>query len=120
MSSAHVSAFNDYVRRDLGYGKDEVFKPEIDVFKEWDMAHKEPGAPFAIRGATNVMNDLGSAMTYNPSLKVMLNGGYFDLGTPFYEGWYEMHHLPIPAALQNNIEYHYYQSGYMVTRTRIR
>jgi carboxypeptidase C (cathepsin A) len=25
-----------------------------------------------------------------------------------------MHHLPIPAELQANIEYHYYQSGHMV------
>jgi carboxypeptidase C (cathepsin A) len=26
----------------------------------------------------------------------------------------EMRHLPIPAALRGNIEYHYYQSGHMV------
>jgi carboxypeptidase C (cathepsin A) len=25
-----------------------------------------------------------------------------------------MHHMPIPPALQGNIEYHYYQSGHMV------
>ncbi len=60
------------------------------------------------------MPDLASAMKYNPELKVMVNGGYYDLATPFYEGWYEMHHLPIPAKLQDNIEYHYYQSGHMV------
>ena len=48
----------------------------------------------------------------------MLNGGYFDLATPFYEGWYEMHHLPIPQNLQDNIEYHYYQSGHMVYAQR--
>jgi carboxypeptidase C (cathepsin A) len=53
-------------------------------------------------------------MKYNPSLHVMLNGGYFDLATPFYEGIYEMQHLMIPAALQNNIEYAQYLSGHMV------
>jgi carboxypeptidase C (cathepsin A) len=53
-------------------------------------------------------------MKYDPDLKVMVNGGYYDLATPFYEGWYEMHHLPIPPKLQSNIEYHYYQSGHMV------
>jgi len=113
IGSAYVSAFNDYVRKDLGYGQNEVFKPEIDV-PDWDMAHQQPGTSSPIHGAMNVMPDLASAMKYNPSLKVMLNGGYFDLGTPYYEGWYEMHHLPIPASLQNNIEYHYYQSGHMV------
>ena len=53
-------------------------------------------------------------MKTNPQLHVMVNGGYFDLATPYYEGWYEMHHLPIPDQLQKNIEYHYYPSGHMV------
>jgi hypothetical protein len=38
----------------------------------------------------------------------------FDLATPFYQGVYEMHHLPIPASLQSNIEYRFYDSGHMV------
>ena len=29
-----------------------------------------------------------------------MHAGYFDLATPFYEGIYEMAHLPIPAKLQ--------------------
>jgi carboxypeptidase C (cathepsin A) len=45
---------------------------------------------------------------------VQLHGGYFDLATPFYQGMYEMRHLPIPDNLQANIEYRYYQSGHMV------
>jgi carboxypeptidase C (cathepsin A) len=114
ISSAYVSAFNDYVRKALNFGQDKIYKPEIDVFKYWSFMHQQPGAPFAFPGATNVMPDLASAMKYNPNLKVLLNGGYFDLATPYYEGWYEMHHLPIPAALQSNIEYRYYQSGHMV------
>jgi carboxypeptidase C (cathepsin A) len=60
------------------------------------------------------MNDMAQAMIFNPQLKVMLNMGYFDLGTPFFEGVYEMHHLPMPVSLQKNIEYDYYQSGHMV------
>jgi carboxypeptidase C (cathepsin A) len=60
------------------------------------------------------MPDLAKAMKYNPNLKVLLTGGYFDLATPYYEGWFEMHHLAIPASLQGNIEYQYYPSGHMV------
>jgi len=55
-----------------------------------------------------------NAMKLNPGLKVQLNAGYFDLATPFYQGIYEMHHLPIPANLQANIEYKFYESGHMV------
>ena len=114
ISSAYVSAFNDYVRKVLGYGADKTYKPEIEVGKDWSFTHKPPGAPYAIPGALNVMPDMAYAMKYDPDLKVMVNGGYYDLATPFYEGWYEMHHLQIPDKLQANIEYHYYQSGHMV------
>ena len=114
ISSAYVAAFNDYVRKDLNFGQGKTYKPEIDIEKDWSFAHVPPGAPIAIPAAANVMPDLASAMKYNPGLKVMVNGGYYDLATPYYEGWYEMHHLQIPAKLQSNLEYHYYQSGHMV------
>ena len=114
ISSAYVSAFNDYVRTQLKYGLDQAYKPEINVFRAWDFKHQQPGMQIALQSSPNVMPDLASAMKYNPQLKIMLNGGYFDLATPYYEGWYEMHHLQIPKSLQNNIEYRYYASGHMV------
>jgi len=45
---------------------------------------------------------------------VQLHAGYFDLATPFYQGIYEMRHLPMPQNLQANIEYCFYESGHMV------
>jgi carboxypeptidase C (cathepsin A) len=114
ISSAYVSAFNDYVRKELNFGEGRAYKPEIDVGANWSYLHQPPGVPVGLPGILNVMPDLATAMKYNPGLKVMVNGGYYDLATPFYEGWYEMHHLPIPAKLQGNIEYHYYPSGHMV------
>jgi carboxypeptidase C (cathepsin A) len=60
------------------------------------------------------MPDLAMAMKYDPGLHVMLNAGYFDLATPFYEGIYEMQHLTIPPTLQGNIEFAQYESGHMV------
>ena len=114
ISSAYVSAFNDYVRKDLKYGENKEYKPEIELFKWWSFAHKPPGVPFALPGATNVMLDLATAMKYNPQLKILLNAGYFDLATPFYEGVYEMQHLPIPPDLQKNITFKFYESGHMV------
>ncbi|WP_394762075.1 S10 family peptidase [Phenylobacterium sp.] len=115
LSSAYVSGFNDYARRTLGYGEGKVFKPSVNVFRFWNNNHVPPGRGFgAPRAMLNVMPDLASAMKYNPGLKVMLLGGYYDLATPYFEGYYEMKHLPIPDALQANISYHYYQSGHMV------
>jgi len=117
LSSAYVSAFNDYARKELRYGEDKAFKPSIRTFRTWNFAHQLPGQadqPASARQGTNVMPDLANAMKLNPNLKVQLNAGYFDLATPFYQGVYEMHHLPIPQNLQANIEYRFYESGHMV------
>src|SRR5579862_8710006 len=114
ISSAYVSAFNDYVRKDLKFGENREYKPELEVWRSWDFLHKAPGSPMALPMAANVMLDLAIAMKYNPHLKVLLNAGYFDLATPFYQGVYEMQHLPIPPDLQKNIEFQFYESGHMV------
>jgi len=114
ISSAYLSVFNDYVRQKLGFGGDRIYKSEIDVDKYWSYDHQPPGADEPQRGIMNVLPDLASAMKYDPQLKVLLLGGYFDLATPFYAGWYDMHHLPIPASLAGNIQYRYYRSGHMV------
>jgi carboxypeptidase C (cathepsin A) len=116
LSSAYVAAFNEYARRELRYGDGKSFKPSIRTFGSWNFQHQLPGTTLSVsaRQGSNVMPDLANAMKINPNLKVQLNAGYFDLATPFYQGVYEMHHLPMPASLQANIEYKFYESGHMV------
>ncbi len=104
---AFTATFNNYVRTELKFGKGMNYKIFGNV-RPWDM--KRSGYV----GFPNVMKDLAHAIIYNPDLKVMLNMGYFDLGTPFYEGVYEMQHLPMPASFQKNIQFNYYYSGHMV------
>jgi carboxypeptidase C (cathepsin A) len=108
-----VSAFNDYVRKALKYGDDKMYKSMISLAGTWNYQHQPPNFFRPLRQA-NVMADLAWAMKYNPNLKIQLNAGYFDLATPFYEGIYEMRQLPMPAKLQDNIEFKFYQSGHMV------
>jgi carboxypeptidase C (cathepsin A) len=114
ISSAYVSAFNDYVRTTLKFGEKKTYKAGIDVDKLWDVLHQPPGAPAKIAGPINVMPDLAVAMKQNPNLKVQLNGGYYDLATPYFAAKYELAQLPIQAALQANIDMHFYTSGHMV------
>jgi carboxypeptidase C (cathepsin A) len=111
ISSAYVATFNDYVRKELKYGEGQTFLQSAYAVPgfTWDMKHGQND------GSTlNVMPDLAAAMKTNPHLKVMLNGGYYDLATPFFAAVYEEHHLPIPASLTSNIEYQFYESGHMV------
>jgi carboxypeptidase C (cathepsin A) len=111
--AAHVSAFNHYVRGTLHYGYGMTYEPEISILSVWSFWHRPPGQSDPVQQWPNVMPDLANAMKYNPRLRVMLNAGYFDLATPFMDGWYEMHQLRIPPSLQANISCDYYRSGHM-------
>ena len=114
ISSAYVSLFNDYVRKTLNYGGDQVYNPlSFAVNGAWDYKHQNPFGQ-AFPGATNVLPDLAIAMGQNPTMKVMLAGGYFDLATAFYAAKFQMEHLPMDAKLQSNITYGFYPSGHMV------
>jgi carboxypeptidase C (cathepsin A) len=87
-----------------------TYLPEIydEGVGHWDFKHD--GNPVSV----NVAPDLAQAMKTNPRLKVMVNGGYYDLATPFFAAQYEDKHLPIPQSLAKNIEYDWYESGHMV------
>jgi carboxypeptidase C (cathepsin A) len=115
VGSAYVAAWNDYARSTLRFPAEDGFKIFADVFPAWDMAHQAPGMPMPFTGlTTNVMLDLATVMKQNPNLKVLNTGGYYDLATPYFEGVYELEHLPIPDALRANIEYKFFPSGHMV------
>lgn len=118
ISAAYATAINQYLRAGLKYGDNQTYKPSAysDANFTWDLRHQAPGGPKVGEGegGTNVMPDLAQTMKLNPKMKVFLAGGYYDLATPFYEGIYEMHHLPIPQSLQSNISYHYYAAGHMI------
>ena len=109
ISSAYVSLFNDYVRRDLKYGEGQTYL-SMALFggSRWDFKHN--GNPLSV----NVAPDLAEALKTNPRLKIMVNGGYYDLATPYFAAQYEDKHLPIPQSLAKNIEYDWYESGHMV------
>jgi len=114
ISSAYVSAFNDYVRRTLKFGEHKTYKAEIDIERQWDTLHQPPGATQKVPQSMNVMPDLAAAMKQNPNLKVQLNGGYYDLATPFFAAQWELEQLPMQASLLKNIDMHFYTSGHMV------
>src|SRR6185503_3192913 len=115
VGSAYVAAWNDYSRTTLRFPAEDGFKIFAPVFPSWDMAHQAPGMPMPFTGqTTNVMLDLATVMKQNPNLKVLNTGGYYDLATPYFEGVYEMEHLPIPDTLPQNIEYKNFASGHMV------
>lgn len=115
ISSAFNAAINSYIRNDLNYGEQATYMPSAYALPgfDWELRHATPGGgrPDA---SVNVMSDLASAMKRNPRLKVMLMGGYFDLGTLYFGSVYEMKHMPMPRVLEDNISYHFFPTVHMV------
>jgi carboxypeptidase C (cathepsin A) len=126
ITSAWNTAINDYLHNDMKYAAQDTYLMNARQGGEfsWNMTHRPPGRGGAggpggggagtVETGANVMPDLAYRMKLNPKMKVMLAGGYYDLATPYFEGIYEMHHLPMPRSLQSNISYHYYEAGHMI------
>jgi len=114
IQAAYVTAINQYVRENLKYGENQTYNPSArQPGFHWELAHVPPGGQ-GWDSSVNVMPDLALAMKRNPKMKVMLMGGYFDLGTLYFGATYEMKHLPMPDSLQANISYHWFHTGHMV------
>lgn len=115
ISSAYVCAFNEYMHTTLKFGSGKTYKAATDIWKRWSYEHKPPGN--SVNSWLRFMNvepDLAIAMQSNPSLKVQVHCGYYDLATPYFAAKYELDQLPIQQDLHKNIAMHLYNSGHLV------
>ena len=114
ITGAFTAAWNSYVREELKFGKDKVYRAGAQGAGEaWDW-HHAGGGGFGFPGAPNVEGDLIQALIANPHLKVEVENGYYDLATPFFATEYTMEHLFLPEPLQKNIAQQYYEAGHMM------
>ncbi len=110
ISSAYVSAFNHYLRDELGFRKDMQYTVSGNV-QPWDWNHgNRRGWP----GHTNVAVDLEEALQYNTRLHVLLNSGLFDLATPYFAAEWTMTHMNLPKNLRDHIHEAEYEAGHMM------
>ena len=115
IESSILAAMNTYARETLKFGENMTYKPSArEPGFNWDMKHHAYGPEGWEGTSTNVMGDLAYTMKSNPSMHVLLMGGYFDLGTLYFGAEYEMKHLPIPLELEKNIDYKFFPTGHMV------
>lgn len=103
----YTAAFNDYVRRELGYRSDvEYFILGGGITAPWNY------------NVTNQYADtsmpMKDAMSKNPYMKILVAQGYYDMATPFYAAEYTISALNLDPALRKNISFEYYESGHMM------
>ncbi len=121
ITGAFVSAFEDYLDRELKYSSKETYYPRgPNVNQSWDHTHRPPSASgFGSARAqplrdAYVAGDLADAMRKNTHLKVLSVNGLFDLATPFFITEYDLAHMQLDPSLRGNIEFTYYHSGHMI------
>ena len=109
-------AFNDYVRRELGYRVDMPYyvSGQWSGIFNWVRSPNQPGGGTFGQGFQDTATPLREAMVKDRFLKVLVMEGYYDLATPFFGADYTMDHLNLPADYRKNISYATYESGHMV------
>jgi len=101
-----VGAWSDYATRVLKVDLDIPYEPIAfrDVNGRWDFGFG-PGVPVG----KNYALDLAAALSRNPSMRLMVGTGYYDLVTPIGSADYVLAHAGIPLA-QTSV--HGYPSGH--------
>jgi carboxypeptidase C (cathepsin A) len=103
----YTAAFNDYVRRDLGYKSDvEYYILGGGITSPWNWNTNNGYADTSI--------PLRDAMAKNPYMKIFIGCGYYDMATPFYAAEYTVSALNLDPSLRKNIAFNYYEAGHMM------
>lgn len=98
---AFTPAINDYLRSKLGYKTDLQYWMFGPVHP-WD------------RDRNNTGENLRSAMAENPYLNVLVQSGYYDGGTPYFNAKYTIWNMDPSGKLQDRIYFKGYRSGHMM------
>jgi carboxypeptidase C (cathepsin A) len=110
----YLAAFMDYYQNDLqvtDVGNYTVFG---NVFQKWDWRHAQPDVNGFKLPFPNTSIDLTFAMKQNPSMRVLVQQGYYDLATPHLATEYYIEHMDLPDELRSNIVLEYYEAGHMM------
>ncbi len=94
-------AINYYLREHLNYKTDTKYNMFGPV-RPWDNSNDQTG------------ENLRQAMAQNPYLKVMVQAGYYDGATTYFNAKYTMWHLDPSGKMKNRLRFEGYRSGHMM------
>jgi carboxypeptidase C (cathepsin A) len=103
----YTAAWNQYVRSELKFETDLPYEILTGRVRPWSYREYE-------NRYVNVAETLRQAMTQNPSLKVFVANGYYDLATPFFAAEYTFNHMSLDPALRANVSMGFYEAGHMM------
>ncbi|WP_435009390.1 S10 family peptidase [Tundrisphaera lichenicola] len=104
---AYTSTFNQYIRADLGFASDLPYFILGEGVGDWDWGPSGRGYP-------DTSGALRDAFAKNPSLKVLVASGYYDLATPYRAAEYTLAHMGLDPSQRDHIKVEEYESGHMM------
>jgi carboxypeptidase C (cathepsin A) len=107
VQGAYTAMLNNYVRTELKYESDLPYEILTGRVRPWDFGN-------AKNKYLNVAPALRQAMTKNPSLRVFVANGYYDLATPYLATEYTFNHMELPAKLEKHVSMGFYEAGHMM------
>lgn len=110
----YTAAFNNYVRRELGFKSDLEYYILGGGIGRWNWN--------VDNGYADTSMSLKDAMAKNPYMKVFIGAGYYDMATPFFAAEYTISAMNLDPVLRQNITVNYYEAGHMmyIERTSLR
>ena len=108
-----LAAFMDYYQTDLEVTEIGEYSAMGGV-SDWDWRHAQPDLGGFKSPIPNTSVDLTFAMKRNPSMRVLVQQGYYDLATPHMATEYYIDHMDLPDELRDNITLEYYEAGHMM------
>jgi carboxypeptidase C (cathepsin A) len=112
INGSFAAAFHEYIAKDLHWHRDEPYVLLSDGVQPWNWAVRS--TPPAGCGYLSFLQECRMAMTRNPTLKLFVAAGYYDLATPFFSQEYSLSHLLLPSDLRDNITLKGYEGGHMM------
>ncbi|CAH9051728.1 hypothetical protein PSECIP111951_00458 [Pseudoalteromonas holothuriae] len=98
---AFTPAINHYLREELNYKTDIQYKMLANVYP-WD------------RSKNNTGEQLREAMAENPYLNVLVQAGYYDGATNYFDAKYTMWQLDPSGKMRDRLSFKGYRSGHMM------
>jgi carboxypeptidase C (cathepsin A) len=108
ITGPYTATLNDYVRSELKYESELPYEILTDRVRPWKYGDDNQNRYL------NVAEFLRAAINQNPSLKVHVANGFYDLATPYFASRYTFDHLGLEPDLQNNVTMSYYEAGHMM------
>ena len=107
ISGPFSAALNHYVRAELKFKNDLPYEILGGRVQPWNYNNVQ-------NSYLNVAESLRKAMSVNPSLKVWVLCGYYDLATPYFAADYTFSTMGLRPEQRKNVTFTFYEAGHMM------